>query len=217
MRVPDQPDRFVVKGRGYAMDRLAVMRPEHMVVCDLDGEFISGPPNSSQCGEVKMHSAIYKLYPNILSVVHVHPPHVQLLTALGASLKPLSLEGTHLFRHPLPLYPHVRTIQTEDEGMECARLLGDHKAVLLLGHGAVTAGSSVKETVTNMRVLEEQARMNWQAYCAVGDGYTGLTDALMDEMDNRIPLNDLPHFLGRRPPTQGGEWEYLSALVSEDL
>ena len=27
-RVPEQPDRFVVKGRGYAMDALAAMRPE---------------------------------------------------------------------------------------------------------------------------------------------------------------------------------------------
>ena len=34
MRVPSQPDRFVVKGRQYALDALAVMRAEDMVVCD---------------------------------------------------------------------------------------------------------------------------------------------------------------------------------------
>ena len=34
MRLPRQPDRFVVKGRGYQMDALAAMRPEDMVVCD---------------------------------------------------------------------------------------------------------------------------------------------------------------------------------------
>jgi len=30
-RVPDQPDRFVVEGRGYKMDALAAMLPEDMV------------------------------------------------------------------------------------------------------------------------------------------------------------------------------------------
>ena len=28
LRMPGQPDRFVVKGRGYKMDALAAMRPE---------------------------------------------------------------------------------------------------------------------------------------------------------------------------------------------
>jgi Class II Aldolase and Adducin N-terminal domain len=62
LRVPGQPDRFVVKGRGYKMDALAAMRPEDMVVCNIEGSFIEGPPGSMQCFEVNMHSCIYKLY-----------------------------------------------------------------------------------------------------------------------------------------------------------
>src|SRR5262249_10970522 len=67
LRVPDRPDRFVVKGRGYQMDALAHMRPEDMVVCDIDGNYIEGPPGSTQCFEVKMHSWMYKLYPDVQS------------------------------------------------------------------------------------------------------------------------------------------------------
>ncbi|MPZ15983.1 MAG: hypothetical protein GEU73_16435, partial [Chloroflexi bacterium] len=37
MRVPTQPETFIVKGRGYEIDALAAMRPEHMVRCDLEG------------------------------------------------------------------------------------------------------------------------------------------------------------------------------------
>jgi ribulose-5-phosphate 4-epimerase/fuculose-1-phosphate aldolase len=36
MRVSSQPDRFVVKGREYALDALAVMRAADMVVCDTE-------------------------------------------------------------------------------------------------------------------------------------------------------------------------------------
>src|SRR5919202_6249191 len=73
MRVPSQPDRFVVKGRGYKIDALAAMQPEDMVVCDLEGYKVDGPPGSTQCFEVKMHSCIYRARPDVQAVVHVHP------------------------------------------------------------------------------------------------------------------------------------------------
>ena len=41
MRVPDHPDRFVVTGRRYDIDALAVMRPEAMSHI----RHISGPMN----------------------------------------------------------------------------------------------------------------------------------------------------------------------------
>jgi ribulose-5-phosphate 4-epimerase/fuculose-1-phosphate aldolase len=127
LRVPGQPDRFVVKGRGYKMDALSAMRPEDMVVCDIEGYFIEGPPGSTQCFEVKMHSCIYKLYPEVQSVVHVHPRFTVLLTTLGQPIKPMCQEGIELVRKPLPMYPHVKTIQTDEEGMEVATLIGGAK------------------------------------------------------------------------------------------
>jgi ribulose-5-phosphate 4-epimerase/fuculose-1-phosphate aldolase len=36
------PERFVVKGREYALDALSNMQPEDMTVCDLDGNWIEG-------------------------------------------------------------------------------------------------------------------------------------------------------------------------------
>ena len=60
MRVPGDPDKFAVKGRGYRMDVLSRMRPEDMVVCDLEGNWLDGPPYSTQCMEVKIHSCIFR-------------------------------------------------------------------------------------------------------------------------------------------------------------
>lgn len=67
MRVPSEPDKFVVKGCGYQIDALATMRPEDMVVSDLEGHKIEGPPGSTQCREVKMHS-IYRVRPEVQSI-----------------------------------------------------------------------------------------------------------------------------------------------------
>src|SRR5512145_3412746 len=104
-RLPEDPNRFVVKGRGYRMDVLSRMRPEDMVVCDLEGNWLDGPPYSLQCSEVKIHSCIYKNRPDVLSVVHVHPDYLVLMSVLDGSIKPMAQEGIDLVTRPLPVYP----------------------------------------------------------------------------------------------------------------
>jgi ribulose-5-phosphate 4-epimerase/fuculose-1-phosphate aldolase len=222
LRLPDHPDRFLVKGRGYKMDALAAMLPEDMITCDLDGNLVDGPPGATQCFEVKMHSWIYKLYPDVKSVVHVHPRYTVLMSTLKQTLRPMCQEGVELVRRPLPVYPHVKTVVTDDEGQDVARLIDGFKVVLLQGHGATTTGASLEEAVMNMLQLEEQARMNYNALSALGPDYPSLPLELVDEMTGRTPMGELPHF--REPfarikgqPRTGGVWQYYTAQVSQDL
>jgi len=228
MRVRGQPDRFVVKGRGYPLDALVRMRPEDMVVCDLEGYKVDGPEGVTQCFEVKMHSCIYKTHPSVQSVVHVHPPYAVIMSVLGATIVPMCISGLRLVRHPLPVYPHTKVVQTEEEGQEVARLLDDHSAVLLFGHGATTVGGRVEESVMNMVWLEQQAQMNWYAYCAAGPNHPRIPDELADEQINVPNLNELPHLAMHfksevnqvRNPDVGGVWQayrHYAELVSRDL
>jgi len=222
MRVPGQPDRFVVKGRGYALDALPAMRPENMILCDLEGNMLDGPPGSTQCFEVKIHSCVLKTRPDVNAVVHVHPTFVVLMSVLGRTIRPMAQEGIGLVAKPLPVYPHVRTVQTDEEGMDHAAYLGRHKAVLLQGHGATTTGADLEEAVMNMLHLEEQAKMNYYAMSAMGPDHPCIPDALIAEMDDRTPLADLPHF--REPiarakgqPRVGGVWKWYVQQVTQDL
>src|SRR5437763_12314022 len=73
VRVPGDPGKFIVKGRGYRLDALSKIRAQDLVVCNLEGELVEGPPNIVPCFEVKIHSCIYKSRPDVNSVVHVHP------------------------------------------------------------------------------------------------------------------------------------------------
>jgi len=221
LRIPGQPDRFVVKGRGYRLDALSAMRAEDMVTCDLDGNFVDGPKGATQCFEVKMHSWIFKLYPAVQSVVHVHPRYTVLLSTLGQTLRPMCQEGLALVRTPLPVYPHTKVVVTDEEGEEVARLLGSHQAILLLGHGATTTGASLEESVTNMLDLEEQARMNYLALSAIGPGYASIPDELVEEVVNAPSHADLPHFKEPFARTKGqprvnGVWQYYAAQVARE-
>jgi len=68
--------------------------------------------------------------------------------------------------------------------------------------------------------LEEQARMNYYAYCAMGPAYPRIPEELIDEMTHRPPLHTLPHFqdvLQGRAPQRDGIWNYRLSRVSQDL
>jgi ribulose-5-phosphate 4-epimerase/fuculose-1-phosphate aldolase len=221
MRVPSDHDKFVVKGRGYALDALSEMRPEDMIVCDREGHKIGGPPGTTQCFEVKMHSCIYKARPDVLSVTHVHPRFVVLMTTLRQRLRPMCQEGIEIVRPELPMYDHVKTIQSEAEGQEVATLLGNHRAILFRGHGAATTGKSPEESVMTMLQLEEQARFNYYAFSAMGADHPYIEDDRINEMTDRPKLSELPQFAellkDAGPPRVGGVWQYYTKVVSKDL
>ena len=227
MRVPNDPELFVVKGRGYAMDALAVMRPEDMVVVDMDGNLVDGPRDAWQCNEVKMHSCILRERPEVQSVCHVHPRFTIVMGLLDIKMQAMCKEGQQLTRAGIPVFPHSRLILSEEDGMGVVQTMGSSQAVMLRGHGAATAGDSVETAVMTMLQLEEQARQNYYAYSMVGPDYHGVPEADQDEFAAGMRgLEEQPHLKGpishsRRPRggagQPGGVWAYYSGLVSEDF
>jgi ribulose-5-phosphate 4-epimerase/fuculose-1-phosphate aldolase len=218
LRLPDNPERFLVKGRGYKVDALAMIRPEDLVLCDLDGQKLGGPDGVTQCFEVKMHSCLLRERPDINAVVHAHPRYVVAMSVVGDPLRPCAQEGAQLVRRPLPVYPHMRTVVTEEHGMDVVRTMGSARALILLGHGATTVGRSVQEAITAMIQLEEQARMNWVVRAA-GGNTQALADDLVQEMEDQVDITQLPHFQGLFPgdrrPQVTGLWDYY-ALQARD-
>ncbi len=220
-RDPADPNRFVVKGRGYAIDVLSRMRPENMVVCDLDAELLEGPPGIVQCNEVKIHSCAYKARPEVQSVVHVHPPFSIMLSVLGIPVVPMVAEGMHIVRHPLPVYPHTALITSEEQGQKMTKYLGKAIAVQLLGHGAVTVGKTMEEAVMAMMHLEHQAQMNYYACSIAGPDHARIPEELIEEFFQWKPLSE-PHFqraVARvgRPDTGGSIWSDLMDKAARDL
>jgi ribulose-5-phosphate 4-epimerase/fuculose-1-phosphate aldolase len=219
-RVPGDPNKFVVKGRGYRVDALARMRPEDMVVCDLEGRWLDGPPYSTQCSEVKIHSSIYKARPDVVSVVHVHPDYLVLMTVFGKQIKPMAQEGANLVLKPLPLLPQTKTITTDEEGKQVASLLGAGDAVLLLGHGAVTVSTrSVQGSVMAMAQLEHQARLNYLAMCAGGMDHPSIPP----ELARAVGTGGRPPHIAEREAQVGGErgggglWAYFEEIVGGSM
>jgi len=217
MRVPGTADRFVVKGRGFGIDVLAKSDPEGMIVCDLDGFTKEGPAGATPCFEVKMHSCIYKAHPNVQCIAHTHARFCAVMSVLQEPLVPMCQEGIAMVRRPLPVYPHVAPVITDEEGSEVARLLGDSRAILLEGHGATTTGATLEEAVMTMLNLEEQAKMNWYACVAAGPNHRRIPDENVAELSNLQTVRQQPHLAdllaGERERGPGGIWAWMTERV----
>lgn len=221
LRDPDNPDRFVVKGRGYDIDVLSRMVPENMVVCDLRGHLIEGPPGVLQCNEVMIHACVFRARPEINSVVHVHPPFSVMMTVLGIPIVPMVLEGIRLVRNPLPVYPHTALVTSEEQGREMAQCLGDAPAVHMFGHGATTVGRTMEEAVTAMLQLEHQAQMNYYACSIAGPDHARIPDENVQAFVDWKPLAE-PHFqeaVARLGPAKmgGSIWSDLLDRAAQEL
>jgi L-fuculose-phosphate aldolase len=215
MRLPGQPDRFVIKGLGPA---LSLLEEGHLVVCDLEGFKTDGPKELNLPNEVKMHSCILREHPEVQSVVHVHPRFTVLMSVLQANIRPMCIEGMAMFRDPLPVFPFPRLIIREEDGAEVAKLMGGSKAILLQGHGAATAGADLEEAVMNMLNLEEQARMNYYAYTAMGPDHPSITKEQMADFGaNMRKLAEQAHLKPEVAPTSrkpSGVWRHYEHRIT---
>ena len=228
MRVPEAPDTFLIKGRGYELDILSELGPKDMVLCDLEGNKLEAPDGVSQCYEVKMHSCIYRAFPEVKSVVHAHPRFTVLMSVLGQRIRPMRNEGARLVQKAIPTYPHSKLILTDEDGRGVADTLKAHgKVALLQGHGAVTAAENLEESVMSMVQLEEQAQLNAWAISMVGADHPFTSDELLSEAAAQPPFWQVPHFKMNQPPARTihgsadfrghGLWAYYVDKVSKDL
>jgi ribulose-5-phosphate 4-epimerase/fuculose-1-phosphate aldolase len=122
-------------------------------------------------GERYIHGEIYKVRPDVMSVVHSHSPAVIPLSLTGIPMRPVMAQAGFL---PLetPLYevrderkPGDRGLQVTDiaRGAALARTLGSHPAALMRGHGNVVVGSSIKQATVYAAFIDINARMQMQA------------------------------------------------------
>jgi ribulose-5-phosphate 4-epimerase/fuculose-1-phosphate aldolase len=77
---------------------------------------------------------------------------------VGKDLIPVCQHGT-IFGAVVPVFPHAEHIETIEKGLSMAKVLGGSRALIMKGHGAVIAESSVESAFVASCHLEENARL----------------------------------------------------------
>ena len=163
-KVLTMPGIVAIKPSG---DEYDAMRPEHMVLVDLEGRVVEGELRPSS--DTPTHLEIYRAFSGVLGVAHTHSTHA---TAWAQARRPLPCYGTthaDSFRGAVPvtapLTPDALAGDYEAAtGAAIVRVFADRPAaempaVLVWGHGPFTWGDSAAKAVENSIVLEQVARM----------------------------------------------------------
>src|SRR5579875_3802735 len=88
----------VIKPSGVEYDEL---RPEHMVVTDLDGTIVEGPLKPSS--DLDTHTLLYREFPSIGAVVHTHSEYATSFAQAGMPIPALGTTHADYFYGPVPV------------------------------------------------------------------------------------------------------------------
>ena len=173
IRVPGDAAHFFMKPHSQGLDEIT---PENIVVCNLDGEKIAG--SGRRHSEVFIHSEIYKVRPEVMSVIHAHPTHAVAFSATGRALQPIS-QPSVAFADGLPTFSDsIDLIRTPALGAGVARALGRCKAVLMRNHGVAVVGTTIEEATVLAIMLENACHIQLLAQAGGGIGEMFGSDAV---------------------------------------
>ena len=165
VRVPGDATHFYMKPHSQGLDEIT---PENIVLCNLAGEKVGG--GGRRHSEVYIHSEIYKVRPDVMSVIHTHPTHAVALSATGKALLPISQPAAAFSDGVGWFTDTIELIRSPELGAGVARVLGPHKAVFLRNHGVAVVGASLDESTVLALLLEEACRIQLLAMAAGGVG-----------------------------------------------
>ena len=147
----------VIKASGI---RYEEMRPEHMVVADLDGTIVEGDYKPSS--DVHSHLYIYKHRPDVGGVVHTHSRYATACAAVGREIPCVLTAMGDEFGGPIPCGGFA-LIGDEAIGKVVVETIGKSPAVLLKNHGVFTIGKSATAAVKAAVMTEDVAATVWMA------------------------------------------------------
>lgn len=159
----------VIKPSGVSYDG---MKPEDMVVVDLDGKIIEGSLRPSS--DTPTHLVLYRAFPEIGGVVHTHSTYATAWAQAGIDLPNIGTTHADYFHEAIPCTPDMtreevvgdyeletgNVIVRRFEGMNPVHTPG----VLVKNHGPFSWGKDAAEAVHNAVVLEQVAKMASIAY-----------------------------------------------------
>lgn len=154
----------VIKPSGVPYNK---MKPEHLVVSDLNGKIVEGKLRPSS--DLPTHLVLYKAFSNIGGIVHTHSEYA---TAWAQARREIPCFGTthaDYFHGPVPVTDSMPENEIAGEyekntGDAIVRRFRDGRAasvpgVLVANHGPFTWGPDVTSAAHNAVVLESIARM----------------------------------------------------------
>ena len=167
--------------------------PEKLVHIDQDGQILDASAGLKPSSEIKMHLRCYKEREDVGAVLHAPPP---VATGYAVANKPLdeySMIETVIALGSIPVTPYG-TPSTYEVPDRIAPYLGEHDALLLQNHGALTVGADLITAYYRMETLELFAKISLNAHLL-----GGAKEISRENIDRLISMREGYQVTGRHP------------------
>ena len=161
---------FAIKPSGVDYDEL---KPEDMVIMDLEGNKIEGKYNPSS--DTATHIELYKAWPEVGGIVHTHSQWATQWAQAGRSIPSYGTTHADYFYGDIPcarsLTPEeIDEAYEKNTGLVIIGTFAEKNpkyvpGVLCTNHGPFAWGKDAAEAVHNAVVLEECAKMAYYTEC----------------------------------------------------
>lgn len=142
------------------------MTPDMMVLVDFDGRKVSGDRDASS--ELLMHLEVYRQRPDVMAVVHAHPPLATGFAVAGVSLDRAVLAEVICTLGSIPIVGYA-TPSTPELPAAVRQYIKAHDGLLLANHGALTVGTDVYSAYYKMETVEHFAKISLVARLLGGE------------------------------------------------
>lgn len=148
---------------------------------DFDGESDDlndhGVPN-----EAAIHGEIYKVQPDVSSVIHAHPYYALMCGITALEYRPLfgafDPSALGIVIKGVPVFNRSITVTNQQLGAEMLTAMGDRDVLLMRGHGITVTGKSI-ETATALAVkFDELSKIMWDVATSGREGLDILPEDL---------------------------------------
>ncbi len=154
-------DRFLIQPVDQSR---AELRPEHLLVCGMDGRKQSGPDGVKPPAEVFLHSEIYKARPDVNAIAHFHHDLTTTFSLVeDAGLVPIKNHAVR-WESGIPTHPDPSHVSTPALGQALARSLGPHQAALIRAHGQAVVAENVPALLVDCVHFVENAVALYHAH-----------------------------------------------------
>lgn len=164
---------FVIKPSGVDY---GLLKPEDMVVVDLDGNKVEGELNPSS--DTETHRVLYREFGNIGGIVHTHSRWATIFAQAGQGIPAYGTTQGDYFYGEIPCTRAMEPEEIQGEyEYETGRVIAETfrdieadnmPAVLVRNHGPFTWGTDACNAVHNAVVLEEVAMMAFHTQLLTG-------------------------------------------------
>jgi L-ribulose-5-phosphate 4-epimerase len=143
------------------------LRPEDLLICDLDGKALAGPRGEIPPSEVFLHTEIMRARPDIGAIAHFHHDRTTAFTMVeGVVLQPVKNHAVR-WASGIPVHADAGHVNSPERGRSLAKTLGACHAVLIRAHGQVITAETVPALLTDSVTFIENAEAMFDA-CQLG-------------------------------------------------